>query len=153
MLCFLTFCCHCYEVTGWGGLYWNVQWIRITNSAAWYFVCVFCSSHHSMESVPVTEMLCYFRSTSQWNCLQTEALTNFINIHSLVRWICKVVRSDCYWHRVCLLGMSHLPIGVLHDFFGKSTKKIQVLLNSKKNNMKFTWRPIHIFNKKLLIYF
>jgi len=42
-----------------------------------------------METVPVTEILCAFGVLDSGKCLQTESLTNLIEIHSLNRCIPK----------------------------------------------------------------
>jgi hypothetical protein len=48
-----------------------------------------------METVPGTEMLCFLGALDSGKCLQTESLTNFIKIRSVIRCICKIVKSHC----------------------------------------------------------
>jgi len=55
---------------------------------------------------------CFLGALDGGKCLQTESLTNFIRIHSVIRCICKIVKSDYHLQHVCLLGMAQLPIGV-----------------------------------------
>jgi hypothetical protein len=68
--------------------------------------------------------------------LQTESLTNFIKIHSVIWCICKIVKGDYYLHCVCLLGMTWLTIGIFswHFLRGKSAVKIQVSFRPDQNN-------------------
>jgi hypothetical protein len=97
-----------------------------------------------METVPVTEMLCFFfffGVQDSRKCLQTEFLINFIKINSVIRCICKTVKSNYYLHHVCpsvcLLGMTWFPLRVLSFFFwggGGPAEKIQVSLQSDKNS-------------------
>jgi len=70
-----------------------------------------------METVPVTEMLCYFGVLGSGKCLQTESLTDFIRIHLVIRRSCIIVKSDSYLHHVCMLGMTQLPLGIFSRFF------------------------------------
>ena len=65
-----------------------------------------------METVPFTEMLCFLGVLDSGKCLQTESLTYFIKIHSVIRCICKIVKSDYYLHHVCPLGVAQFPIEV-----------------------------------------
>ena len=65
-------------------------------------------------------MLCFFGVLDSGKCLQTESLTNFIRIHSIIRCICKIVKSEWYPHHVCPLGMTQLPLGIFSwNFCGK----------------------------------
>jgi hypothetical protein len=146
-------CCNS-QVTGCGGMYWNVQWLRIADSAAWNWVCASWTSHHSMcllnlspqyvppepltrvctswpfhhsvKTVPFTEMSSFDGVLGSRKYLPNESLTNYIKIHSGIRCICKSVNSEYYLHHVCPLAINRLPLGVLSwIFFGtKSLEKM-----------------------------
>ena len=54
----------------------------------------------------------FFWTLDSGKCLQTESLTNLIKIRSVIRCICKIVKSDYYLHHIYPLGMIQLPLGV-----------------------------------------
>jgi len=110
-------CCHS-QVTGCRGMYWNVQWLRIADSAAWNWVCVSWNSHHSVETVPFTDMFGFVGVLGSGKYLPNESLANYIKIHSGIRCICKSMKSEYYLHHVCPLGMTRLPLGALSWIWG-----------------------------------
>ena len=135
------------QVTGWGGMYRTVQWLRLGNSPAWNYECAFWNSHNRMETVQLRKV-CFLGVLDSVKCLPTEFLTNFIKIFSVIIFVRKIVKSDCYLHYVCPLGMSQLPLGVFSwFFFGKSVRKFHILLKLDKKQGYFTWSPIYIFDR------
>jgi hypothetical protein len=103
-----------------------------------------------METVPVTEMLCFLGVPENGKCLQAESLTYLIKIHSVIRCICKIVKSDYHLHHVCLLGMTQLPVGVFFNEIsgGKSAEK----LNFHYSQTRVTVLPVKQTNLRICSY-
>jgi hypothetical protein len=75
-----------------------------------------------------------------WKCLQTESLTNFMKIHSIIRRICKIVKSNYYLHGVCLLWMTQLPFsGLFMTSFWKVCWE-----NSSFIKVRREWRVLYV---------
>ena len=132
-------------------MYWIVQWPRIADSTAWNYVCASRTSHHSMETVPVTQMLRFLGVLDSGRCLQTKSLTDFIKIHSVLFAFVKLWKATvtCIMS-VCLEWLSSKFVFFM-KFLGGKSEKIQLSLKSDKNNGYFTWRPTYIFDHISLI--
>jgi uncharacterized protein (UPF0261 family) len=76
------------------------------------------------------------------------------NKASILRYICKISKSDYYLRFVCpsvgteQLGSHRMDFHEIWylSIFQNTIEKIQVLLKSDKNNEYFTWGPIYIFD-------